>query len=304
MSVETTNGVIHDIGYQRYDGPRLGRGYAARSLYTHGVRTAFGLGRSAKAKIFPWAVVGIVGLVAAVVTAIRAQVGETVMSYWAFPSNLSILMVLFCAVVGPELVSRDIRSGVLSLYFSRPLTRTDYALTKFAALATACFLLMAGPQLLMFLGGAFSVDGLPAVWDEFVDFSKGLAASALFGITLAALSILVASLSGRRAVAAALVVAVFLVTTPIYAMIIGIAFGTSPDGVPTGSALQAIQLAGLVSPTTLVGGVVEWWFIPPVPVTENPVSIGSYGPLYGAVTLGLIIVCLLLLLLRYRKVAR
>ena len=67
MSTDTTAaGVIHDIGYQRYTGERLGRGYSARSLYTHGVRTAFGLGRSAKAKIFPWMVVGIVGLVAVV----------------------------------------------------------------------------------------------------------------------------------------------------------------------------------------------------------------------------------------------
>jgi ABC-2 type transport system permease protein len=48
------SGVIHDIGYQRYTGPRLGRGYAIRSLYLHSLRTAFGLGRSAKAKIFPW----------------------------------------------------------------------------------------------------------------------------------------------------------------------------------------------------------------------------------------------------------
>ncbi len=69
--------VIHDIGYQRYDGPRLGRAYAVRSLYVHGVRTAFGLGRGAKSKVFPWIVVGIVFLVAVVLTAIRSQSGPT-----------------------------------------------------------------------------------------------------------------------------------------------------------------------------------------------------------------------------------
>lgn len=46
-------GVIHDIGYQRYTGPRLGRRHVFGALYLHGLRTAFGLGRSAKAKIFP-----------------------------------------------------------------------------------------------------------------------------------------------------------------------------------------------------------------------------------------------------------
>ena len=138
--------VIHDIGYQRYEGPRLGRGYAARSLYGLGVRTAFGIGRGAKAKIFPWIAIGIVLVVAVVVTAIRTQVGRPVMGYLEFPGAMSFLVLLFCAVVAPELVSRDLRSGVLPLYFSRPLTRSDYALAKLGAMVTAVWLLLAGPH--------------------------------------------------------------------------------------------------------------------------------------------------------------
>ena len=72
-NVADTTGVIHDIGYQRYQGARLGRGYARALVYVHGLRTAFGLGRSAKAKIFPWIVAGLAGLVAVVFTAIRTQ---------------------------------------------------------------------------------------------------------------------------------------------------------------------------------------------------------------------------------------
>jgi ABC-2 type transport system permease protein len=34
--------VIHDIGYRHYDGPRLGRPYAIRSLYLHNLRAAYG----------------------------------------------------------------------------------------------------------------------------------------------------------------------------------------------------------------------------------------------------------------------
>ena len=215
MSTDTTAaGVIHDIGYQRYTGERLGRAYSARSLYTHGVRTAFGLGRSGKAKIFPWTVVGIVGMVAVVLTAVRAQSGEVPLSYWGFPEAMAILVILFCAVAAPELVSRDIRGGVLPLYFSRPMTRTDYALTKYAALTTATFLLLAGPQLFMFLGGLFTLPQWSDSWSEFVDFAKGLSASGVYAVTFSALAILVSSLAGRRAVAAAMVVALFLVTTP------------------------------------------------------------------------------------------
>src|SRR6202034_3208028 len=51
MSAET--GVIHDIGYRRYTGRRLGRPQIVRALYWHSLRSAFGLGRGAKAKIVP-----------------------------------------------------------------------------------------------------------------------------------------------------------------------------------------------------------------------------------------------------------
>jgi ABC-2 type transport system permease protein len=290
-------GVIHDIGYQRYEGPRLGRAYAVRSLYSHGLRTAFGLGRSAAAKIFPWAVFGLVMVVAAILAAIRSQTGEIPISYWGFPATISLLIILFCAVIGPELVSRDIRGGVLPLYFSRPLTRTDYALAKWASLATAVAILLVAPMLLMFLGGAFTVDGLSAVWNEFVQFTKGVAIAGAYAIVFASLSIVVSALAGRRAVAAALVVALFLVTTPVYGVLMGVAYSSSPDGVLTGSNLVLSQVAGLVSPMILVDGIGQWLFNPDQPY-------GSYGPLYGAVALGLTIIALLLLLLRYRKVAR
>jgi ABC-2 type transport system permease protein len=296
MPVETT-GVIHDIGYRRYDGPRLGRWYAIRSLYSHGVRTAFGLGRSAKAKVFPWIVVGLVGMIATVFVVIRTQTGEAVIEYWEFPSGNTLFVILFCAITAPELVSRDLRSGVLPLYFSRPLTRWDYALAKLGALISAAFLLLGGAQLLMFLGGVFTLDEFGDVWPELVDFGKGLVTSAIYAVTFAALALVVASLAGRRAVAAAMIVALFLVTTPVYGVLMAIAYEGSPDGQLTGSAETMSQLAGLVSPMTLVSGVGEWLF-------DADPPIGPYGPVYGLVTAGVVVVSVALLLLRYRRVAR
>jgi ABC-2 type transport system permease protein len=296
MSVDA-KGIIHDIGYQRYDGPRLRRGYAVRSLYGHGLRTAYGLGRSATGKVFPWIVVGLVFLIATVLTAVRTQSGAPAVSYWEFPQAVSLFVILFCAVVGPELVSRDLRGGVLPLYFSRPLTRSDYALAKLAALVTAVFGLLAGPQLLMFVGGVFSVDGASAVWQEAVDFGRGLAISGVWAVVFASLALLVASLAGRRAVAAAMIVALFLITTPVYGVLMSLAYSGSPDGSLTAGAATLSQLAGLVSPMTLVDGIGQWWF------GEDNIT-GPYGPVYGLVALGLVVVSLLMLLLRYRKVAR
>ena len=293
MSAEA-NGVIHDIGYRRYTGARLGRAYAVRSLYGGSLRAAFGLGRGAKAKVFPWSVVGLLTLVAVVIIAIFTRSPGMEMPYLEFPDNMSTFIVLFGAVVAPELVSRDLRSGVLSLYFSRPITRADYPLAKLAALVSAMWLLVAGPLLLMFLGAAFSVDRFGDVWPELGRFAEGLGSAGVYAIIFASLSLIVATLSGRRAVAAAMIVAAFLITTPVYGVLVEISAESS--------TLQ--QLAGLVSPPILAVELNSWLFTDDTAGVGGVDDIGSYGPVYALTALGLVVACAGLLLLRYRKVAR
>ncbi|MDH6460911.1 ABC-2 type transport system permease protein [Micromonospora sp. A200] len=286
-------GVIHDIGYQRYTGPRLGRRHVFGALYLHGVRTAFGLGRSAKAKIFPWLVVGIVTMVAAGATAVRSQIGEVVMTYAQFADSMSWLVIFFAAVAAPELVSRDLRSGVLPLYFSRPLPRGDYALAKLLALVSALWLLLGAPQLVMFLGAAFTTgDGMRGVWNELLDLLPGLLYAGLWAVVFASVGLLVASLTGKRAFAAGGIVAVFLMTTPI---------------VGTLSILPSRtvnELAGLGSPSTIVQGV-GIWSLGDLLVSEDQggPDIGGFGPVYALAAVLLVAGCVALLLLRYRKVA-
>lgn len=287
-------GVIHDIGYQRYTGNRLGRWQVLGALYAHGVRTAFGLGRSAKAKIFPWLIVTIVGLVAALVTAVRAQTNEVIMTYVQFADSLSWLVIFFVAVVAPELVSRDVRSGVLPLYFSRPLRRSDYVLAKLAALMTSVWLLLGGPQLLMFVGAVFSSDQISDVWPEIGDLVPGLLYAAVWAVVFGAVGLLVASLTGKRAFAAGGIVAVFLMTASV-------------AGVLSALPSQTInQLAGLASPSSLVQGIGIWafreWLITD-PVLDAELAANPYEPLYGLGALVLVAGCIGLLLVRYRRVA-
>ncbi|MGN9766096.1 ABC transporter permease [Micromonospora sp. SD12] len=285
-------GVIHDIGYQRYTGPRLGRRAVFGALYLHGLRTAFGLGRSAKAKIFPWLVVAIVSVVAAGITAVRSQVGETVMTYAQFADNMSWLVIFFVAVVAPELVSRDLRSGVLPLYFSRPLPRSDYPLAKLLALATALWLLLGGPQLLMFLGAAFTTgDGMRGVWNELLDLLPGLLYAGLWAVVFASVGLLVASLTGKRAFAAGGVVAVFLMTTPVVGTL-----SIMPSRTVN-------ELAFLASPSTLVQGVGDWALGDLLPEGQGGILIGDFGPVYAVAAVLLVAGCVALLMLRYRKVA-
>ena len=289
---ETTpvTSVIHDIGYQRYQGPRLGRGYAVRSLYQHSMRAVFGIGRGAKAKIFPWLIIGIALAFALIAIAVRTLTDQQLVSYDGYANAMSYPVMMFLAIVAPELVSRDLRDKVLPLYFSRPLGRSDYALTKLAALASAVVLLLGVPQLLMYVGAVFSRDNdyLSGAWSELKDLWPGLASAGIYALVLSGLSLLIASLTSRRAFGAAGVVAVFLLSTPIVGILIAI-------GSPT---MQ--KLAFLANPMTMVQGVQDWLFGKP---PGDGSDIGGFGPVYGLSVAALIAVSVALLLVRYRKVS-
>jgi ABC-2 type transport system permease protein len=258
------------------------------SLYQHGLRATFGLGRSAKAKIFPWGVVSIVLLVAVINAAVKSQTGTQLFDYYQFNDTMSWLVIFFVAIVAPELVSRDLRSGVLPLYFSRPLRAADYVWAKVGALITAVWLLLGVPQFIMFLGAAFTTeDGMSGVWDEVGLLLPGWAYSLLWAFIFASISLLVASLTGKRAFAAGGIVAVFLMTAPVVGVL---------SILPSNTAQH---LAGLASPMSLINGV-EMWLRDR---TDLGLDIGEFGPIYGIEAFCLIAVCLLLLLARYRKVA-
>jgi ABC-2 type transport system permease protein len=276
---------IHDIGYRRYDGARLGRGYALRSLYTHGLRASYGLGRSAKAKIFPWIIAGMVGAFAVVVGAIKAQTGQLLVSYQDMARSSFVLLLVFLAGVAPELVSRDLRNKTLPLYFSRPLHRGDYALARLGALVSAAFLLLAGQQMIVFAAAAFSSNGLTQVWHELRGLLGGLTIAGIYAVVFSCLALLIASLASRRAIAAGAIVAVFLVTAPIAGVLR--AFGS-----PT-----TRELSWLVTPNGLVGGVRQWIF------HAGLIEVGRFGPLYGGVALAFVVVAVTLLMLRYRRVS-
>ena len=280
-------GVIHDIGYRRYAGPRLGRRHVVTALYLHSLRTAFGLGRSAAAKIFPGIVLGVAFGAAVVLVAVRSQAGGVIpYTYLQYVDGMGIPLVVFLAVITPELVSRDLRSRVLPLYFSRPLRRSDYALAKLAATISAVWLLLAGPLLLIFLGGAFSRSGgASAVWREFTDVLGGLGYAAITAIVLGAFAVPLASLASRRAVAAVVIVVGFVATVPVIGVLEAVG-GTT-----------AQQLGPLANPATLLNGLEAWIY------RDDKLDIGSYGPLYLLVAVALVSACVAAAVARYRRVA-
>jgi len=208
------SGVIHDIGYQHYDGPRLGPRAIQRALYVETLRGAYGLGRSAKSKIAPFAILIMLCLPALIWTLVLVITGQDNLpvDYAEFPIVMQVLISIFLAAQAPAVMSRDLRHRVTSLYFSRPIDRGHYVHAKLAAMSTAVFLLLAVPTTIMFVGALLAK--LP-LSEQLPDFLRALAGAALYGILLSSIALLVAAFTTRRGLGVAAIVGLLLILSGV-----------------------------------------------------------------------------------------
>jgi ABC-2 type transport system permease protein len=301
-------GVIHNIGYRRYEAERLGRWHIVRALIWHSYRTAFGLGRGGKAKVFPALLFVLLCLPAAVnaVALATSHGGQPIVSYDAYiPALRTVAMLIFVALEAPNLVSADLRNHTLPLYFARPIHRIDYPVAKLTAFFLACLTMVEIPLLLLYIGNAAQARGARQVWEQTLRLLPGLLYGAAWAVLLAGLGLLLASATGRR-VFAICAVGIPLFFSYILAHVLTHAgqqaFGPAGPGQP--SALTS--LGGLISPFTLLGGVLRWLQAPRgvrVPAQMlQATPVGHYGAAYGAVFAVLTIAAIAGLILRYRKV--
>ncbi|HEY4990767.1 MAG TPA: hypothetical protein VII33_01640 [Nakamurella sp.] len=301
-------GVIHDIGYQTYDGPRFGRGKIALALCWHSLRSAFGIGRGAKAKIVPVLAFAIM-CSPAVVNAVIMALGRShtrVINYDTYVGTLRVLvLLLFMAAQAPELVARDLRSRVLPLYFARPIRRYDYPAAKYGAFVLACLAMIDIPVLLLYVGTIFQVHGGAAIWVQTRAVIPGLLVGLMWAVVLAAVGLALACVSGRRAFSAGSVAIFLFMTWTLTTVLNHIAqtSGSRGPGGPLGGAPQvtgATHLFGLISPFTVVDGVRQWLGGTNPGIIANP---GSYGLAYGVMLLVFLGVSLAALVARYNSVS-
>ena len=282
----SADSVIHDLGYQRYTGDRYGRAAIVRTLTGYSLRSAFGLGRGARAKIVPVGAFALICLPAVINAFIVARGGARAFPYDAYSYPVrAVAMTIFLAAQTPELVSRDLRHRVLPLYFARPLRPADYPLAKLAALIAACLAMLDVPLLLLYVGTIVGVHGPGAVWHQTTLLLSGLALGLLWSVVLATIALAIASFSGRRAFAAGGVAGFFFLTWVL-------------SGVLSTIAPRA---AALVSPFALLDGVRQWLgSTSPGPLPDPG---GSWGAGYAVLLLALIAAGLAALVARYRAVA-
>jgi ABC-2 type transport system permease protein len=303
-----SSGVIHNIGYRRYEGQRHGRFGIVAALTWHSFRAAFGLGRGAKAKIFPGLLFVLICLPAIVNTvglAIHPGL-PPVVSYDAYlPSLRTIAMLIFVAVEAPNLVSADLRNHTLPLYFARPIKRIDYPLAKLAAFVLACLVMVEVPLLLLYIGEITQQHHPSQVLEQTLQLGPGLLYGGAWALLLASIGLLLASATGKRVFAIS-AIGIPLFFSYILAHVLGNvgeqAFGPAGPGSPSALA----SLAGLISPFTLLGGVLRWLQAPRGDQVQaqmiQATTVGHYGWVYGAVFVVLTAAAIGLLINRYRKV--
>ena len=291
MAEPRAAGTIYDLGYRPYTGERLGRAHAVRSLLKFSFDSAFGVGRGEKAKTMPVLVIGFVYLFAiGRIFAASATGMDRFINYAEFLEFTAFLIALFAAAQAPELVIADKQHGVLSLYLSRPLKASDYALAKLGALTSAMLVITLGPQLLLFLGKLSVADSawvaFKGEWAKLFPIVGGTLLTSLF---VASIALLLSSFATRRGYGSAAVIVFFLLVPALVTMFRTITIG------------DLRRYAILAHPVYLISGFANWLF--EIEARRRSV-VGRAelpGQLYLFVMIAVCVFCITIFVKRYRR---
>jgi ABC-2 type transport system permease protein len=274
---------LYDLGYRSYDGPRERPERAVLTLAEFTARRVLGLGRGTRHKVLPAITLAIAFLPALFSVAFAALandvVAEDLITYGDYMFIIGSALALFAALVAPEALCPDRRTGMLGLYLAGPLDRTRYLVAKWAGVLAVMLLITLGPLLFMLL--AFVVAGLgPSATEAPGLIVRILAAGLTTALVYTALSMAVSSFTTRRAVAAVGVVLLIfvpstvarsaiesagapneldLVSSPFVAAELAYRiFGEAPDDVEPVTELSTWLVAGGVGAAIVAGALVCW----------------------------------------------
>ena len=226
--VEAGQGAVYDRGYRPYDGRRGRRGAATFALYKASMRRALGIRRSWRQKVAPFVLLGVVTIPAIVnvgigyVTRNRFLTQRIEIITYHDYVGVSAALLLFVALVAPDVVCPDRRQHVLPLMFARPITGVDYVLAKLGAITTIVFAFSFLPQVVLYVGNMLVSDSALDYFTGHLDVVwKVPLAVGLLAIYYAVVGVAISSLTDRRIVAGASVIGLFLVTSIAAGIFVG-----------------------------------------------------------------------------------
>ena len=151
-----------------------------------------------------------VGALAALTINVRELVPVDAFFFQVFVNIQNSFAFLLALLIGPPLVSRDLRNNALPLYLCRPFSRTEYVIGKMSVLLILLSLVTWIPQLLLFFFQSY-LEGL-AWFKANAWIASSIVIASLFWIMLLALlTQTISALVKWRVVASGALVALFLI---------------------------------------------------------------------------------------------
>jgi hypothetical protein len=252
-------GAVYDRGYRPYEGPRGQRGAATLALAKASMRRALGIRRPWRQKVAPFVLLAIVTVPAIInvglgyITRNRIGLDRIELITYRDYVGVSSALLLFVAIVAPDVLCPDRRQRVLPLMFARPLTGVDYVVAKVGAISTLLFAFSFLPQVVLFVGNMLVSDDTLDYFTGHLDVLwKVPIAVALLSVFYAVVSLAVSSLTDRRIVGGAGIIGLFLVTSISSAVIVG---EPPPAGGSIGALVNVLALPLLLRDLVFLGHI-------------------------------------------------
>jgi ABC-type transport system involved in multi-copper enzyme maturation permease subunit len=153
------------------------------------------------------------------------------------------LAFIVAILVGPPLVSRDLRNNALPLYLCRPFSRTEYVMGKMSVLLILLSFITWVPQLLMFLFQSY-LEGFAWLRSNLWIASAIIIGGLVWILLLALLSQTISALVKWRIVAGGVMVGIVFIPSA-FAGVVNILFQTHWANIISLSALMWNITAGL-----------------------------------------------------------
>jgi ABC-2 type transport system permease protein len=274
---------LFDLGYRSYEGPLHTPARAILTLAVFTAKRVLGLGRGARHKVLP-AITLAIALLPALISLIFSVVADEILvddliSYGEYTFFIGSALVLFAALVAPEALCPDRRTGLLALYLAGPLDRNRYLVAKAAGVTGVMLLITVAP--LLFMLAAFVLAGLGPSLGETPELLLQIVASGVATALLyASLSMAVSSFTTRKTAAAVASVLLFFVPVSVVRSAIESAgapdeldllsfpfvaadlsyriFGETPEDGESIAALSAGVVAGGLATTIVAAFFVCW----------------------------------------------
>ena len=207
-------GEVYDRGYKHYEGERLGRRQAFRALIRYSIQRSLGIKKRWTAKIVPIILYTVAAGTVLILIGIESFLPDAeTMTYANFFGFIFVIQGMFVATIAPEMLCPDRRENVLSLYFSRAITRLDYVLAKLAAAAILTLTISFVPAALLWLFRQLLADSpLPALRDNVGDLGWIALVGTLIAFYLGAIGLVISSFTGRKSIAVPVIIVGYLVT--------------------------------------------------------------------------------------------